>query len=377
MSTAGGGTGTQTLRERFLLTMNYGRPEKLPNFEFGYWDETLPTWHEQGLPREIDNEQKAYEFFGIENMAWAPVHIGLKGPMKQARILEETDEYRIYTDEVGVVCKINKSGHKSIPQHLDFPLKGPSDWEWFRERLRPGGRLPDDWPEVVKRLNSGDLPVAVGIGSLLGWLRNWMGFEEFAIATIERRDWMASMVKDITDMVVEALREAIDSGLRPDIGAGWEDICFNSGPICDIRFFEEVAVPMYARITEELRRGGCTLAYTDCDGDVKPLIPGFLRAGINCMFPVEVHGGSDPVIMRERHGRALRMMGGVDKMKLAEGKKAIEKELLRILPVVRDGGFIPHCDHRCPPNVKLEDYIFYLELKREMFNCGGRPPCRP
>ena len=86
------------------------------------------------------------------------------------------------------------------------------------------------------------------------------------------------------------------------------------------------------------------------------------------MFPVEVNGGSDPVAMREKHGRDLRFMGGVDKMKMAAGPKVIEAELMRLLPVVEDGGFIPHCDHRCPPNVSVENYLYYLDLKEEMFS---------
>lgn len=364
-----------TLRERFRRVMHYEKPDRLPDFEFGYRGETLSAWHGQGLPGEIDSTAKAYEYFGIEHMADCPVQMALKPPLREHVTIEETDEYRIYTENVGVLCKVKKGGgHKSIPQYLDFPLKGPEDWEWFREHLSAGGRFPEDWDEALENCNESGRPVRVRIGSILGWLRNWMGFEDYAVATITRRDWIVEMMEDIAGMVVATLREAVDRGLRPDVGAGWEDICFNSGPICDIRLFEEVAVPMYGRITDELKRGGCDIAYTDSDGDVKPLVPGFLRGGINCMFPAEVNAGSDPVLMRERFGRELRMMGGVNKLKLAGGRDAIERELLRLLPAVEDGGFIPHCDHLCPPDVKLEDYKFYLDLKREMFACGGGQP---
>ncbi len=361
-----------TIRERFRRVRHYEKPDRLPNFEFGYWAETLPAWREQGLPREITGEGKAYEYFGIESHGGAPVNLGLMGPQRAFEVIEETDDYRIYRDGVGVTCKESKRG-SSIPHYIDFPLKGPKDWEWFRERLQPGGgRLPDDFDEEAKRLNASDLPIMVSIGSLLGNIRNWMGFEDFAVASIQNPEWLAEMVTDCTDMIVDTLREAVDRGLRPDFGAGWEDICFNNGPIVDIHFFNDVAVPCYKRITDELARGGCDMNWTDCDGNILALLPGFLKGGINCMFPVEVNAGSDPVLMREKWGRELLMVGGVDKMKLAAGKKAIEKELLRLLPVVEDGGFIPHCDHRCPPIVKLEDYKFYLDLKRDMFGCGKR-----
>ena len=49
------------------------------------------------------------------------------------------------------------------------------------------------------------------------------------------------------------------------------------------------------------------------------------------MFPVEVGGGSDPVALREEFGTDLLFAGGVCKHKLAEGPRAIEAELERIM----------------------------------------------
>jgi len=54
--------------------------------------------------------------------------------------------------------------------------------------------------------------------------------------------------------------------------------------------------------------------------------------------------------------------------------KDIEKELLRLLPVVEEGGFVPHVDHRVPADVPLENYKFYMKLKREMFRAGKKEP---
>ena len=38
-----------------------------------------------------------------------------------------------------------------------------------------------------------------------------------------------------------------------------------------------------------------------------------------------------------------------------------------LTPLVERGGYIPFCDHRCPPDVKPEYYLYYLDLKEEMF----------
>jgi len=57
----------------------------------------------------------------------------------------------------------------------------------------------------------------------------------------------------------------------------------------------------------------------------------------------------------------------VDKIELAKGPEAIRKYLDSLVPYVERGGYIQFCDHRCPPNVKVEYYLYYLDLKEQMF----------
>ena len=43
-----------TDRQRFETTMHYQARDRSPIVDFNFWDETLPAWHEQGLPRHIE-----------------------------------------------------------------------------------------------------------------------------------------------------------------------------------------------------------------------------------------------------------------------------------------------------------------------------------
>jgi len=92
------------------------------------------------------------------------------------------------------------------------------------------------------------------------------------------------------------------------------------------------------------------------------------------MFPLEIRGGTDPYRMRERFGRDVLLMGGVDKTQLIAGKAAIDAEIDRITPLVEQGGYIPHVDHRVPPDVTYENYLYYLKRKREAFGIPEPPP---
>ena len=79
-------------------------------------------------------------------------------------------------------------------------------------------------------------------------------------------------------------------------------------------------------------------------------------------------------MMRRECGKDIKLIGGVDKTRLIAGKEEIDKEIERIRPMVEEGGFIPHVDHRCPPDVTLENYNYYLKRKREAFGIPDQPP---
>lgn len=367
--------GPLSVRERFNRVMHYQRVDRIPFFEFGYWDETLTRWHSEGLPEEIDNEAKAYAYFGIENWGGVPANVMLTGEPFQPATLEETEEYVVTRDATGSVAQQNKARTRTIPHYIEYGLKSRADWERFKRHLQPTleGRIRPEFYENIPATRTADVPLAAPIGSMIGKPRNWMGFERCAMLAYDDPDLLDDIIETLCQCVVAVLEE-ICPYVAFDFGAGWEDICFNSGPIVSPWVFDEHIVPRYKRITDVLRKHGCDIAWTDCDGNVLPVLDQFLAGGINCMFPVEVNAGSDPLVIRDTCGEAMRMVGGVDKMALGKGLKDIEAELARLQPLVEQGGFIPTVDHRVPASVSLENYKFYLKTKRQMFRAGTREP---
>ena len=60
-------------------------------------------------------------------------------------------------------------------------------------------------------------------------------------------------------------------------------------------------------------------------------------------------------------------MGGIDKRVLAKDKDAIEREVLSKVPwLCLQGGFFPQVDHLVPPDVSLENYVYYAQLIRNV-----------
>jgi hypothetical protein len=81
-----------------------------------------------------------------------------------------------------------------------------------------------------------------------------------------------------------------------------------------------------------------------------------------------VQAGMDVLAVRRRYGRQLRMWGGVDKRALARGPAAIDAELERLRPLIHAGGYIPHTDHSCPPDICFANYCHYMKRLGEV--CG-------
>jgi uroporphyrinogen decarboxylase len=333
--------------------------------DFGFWDETLVLWEEQGYPHGANPDL----YFDMDPQ-WivAPVNQGLS-PGFPFTVLEDRGKTRVVRDGNGVV-KEEGGFLGSIPRHLDHTLKDRASWEReFKPRLNGAdpSRQPVDFGEKVARYNAPDrdYPLGLGAGSLYGWLRDWMGMENLSMLIYDDRTLFEEMVETVADCIIASNTPILEAGVRFEFASMWEDMCYRGGPLLSPRLFRQILVPNYRRITEQLKRYGCDVVVVDCDGDISLLAPLWLEAGVNCMFPIEVGvWNADPVAYRQQYGREMLMIGGVGKRTLAGPKEGIAREIDRLTPLVQEGGYIPTPDHRVPPDVPLENYRFYLEQAR-------------
>jgi uroporphyrinogen decarboxylase len=332
--------------------------------EFGYWKRTIEIWHGQGLPPDCETNADVERHLGLEGISIIPTLPVQNGPCPpfEEKVIEVRGGRRIIRNEDGVLCEMTESD-TSIPRYLRYTIESRADWERLRrERLDPEapGRIGNAAAAVAEARAAG-LPVRFNAGSLYGWLRNWMGLEVFSVALLTEKDWVEEMMEHLTILTLALVEKALP-GLEADVAWWWEDMAYNHGPLLSPRLFRELMVPRYARITAALRRAGIEANVLDCDGRIDELVPGWLEAGINVMFPVEsIH--SDPLRLSRNHGDRLLMIGGVNKMALIEGRGAIGREIERLRPLVERGGYIPCVDHRVPPDVNYANYLYYLEKK--------------
>ena len=104
----------------------------------------------------------------------------------------------------------------------------------------------------------------------------------------------------------------------------------------------------------------------DSDGFIGELIPLWIEAGFNVCDPIEVAAGNDIIEYRKRFGRKMAYQQGVDKRCIAKGGTEIEAELACLAPLIKDGGFIPGCDHGVPFDISWKNFVHYSRLLAEL-----------
>jgi uroporphyrinogen decarboxylase len=347
--------------------MHYRPVDRCFNMEFGYWNENFTAWS-LFAKNGIRNNGDADVFFNFDRTegVWGNVWLSPGFPQQ---VVRETATTRVLMNAEGLLAEVPKDGHDTIPHYIQASVVTPDDWKRCKEeRFRrddPARKL--NIAKLIERHpETRDYPLGVGTGSMIGKIRDMLTFEGLAYACYDYPDMVEDMVEQCC-LLVEDFLDQVLPHFRFDFASGWEDICFKNGPIVSLDFFTQVVVPRYKRIGRKLRAAGIDLWYTDCDGDVRPLLPGFLESGINCLFPYEVNSCVHPRALLDEYGRDLRIMGGIDKLEMIKGQAAIKAYLESVEPLVARGGYIPFCDHRCPPDVNENDYLYYLDLKERMF----------
>jgi uroporphyrinogen decarboxylase len=362
-----------TSRRRWLETLLFGRPDRIP-FQPGHGRRsTRENWHAQGLPADADPVTTAYREAGgtlelPRGGEGFPVNERMI-PQFEEKVLERRGDTQIVQDWKGNVCEI---GSEFTPEYLrnaiDFvtrrwikcPVESREDWADMKRRYDPGdpARLPEDAAERAGRLRERDWPVQLHFSGPFWQLREWLGFEALCMLLVEDPAFAEEMLEFWREYVA-ALLERCLALFVPDCVHISEDMAYKSFSMISPAMVRRFLMPVWQRWADIVRAAGCPVYAVDSDGFIGELIPLWIESGFNACDPIEVAAGNDIVAFRGEFGRDMAYRGGVDKRAIARGGKAIEDELARIAPVVESGGYIPGCDHGVPADVSWPNFVDY------------------
>jgi hypothetical protein len=359
-----------TNRERFLRTMHYESVDRPPIWTDGPWPDTFERWYAEGYPKGVELEA----FLGVDAHHYhgAAIDTFLIPPIEPT-VLEDHGDYIIRRDCFGATIKDFKD-HTTMPQWLDYLVKTPRDLEALTERLEWNGgrgRVPADWDAQVHKIKASGLGAVAAGGSYYGILRNLMGMERLSLMYYDAPEVIKRYSDTYFNIIMRTLERAFADLPGEIIYVGFnEDFAYRNAPLLSPAMFREFIMPYYQEVTAFARSRGVDLFWLDSDGNIRALLPDLLAAGINIFYPMECAAGMDPLAIRRDFGRAVRMIGGIDKRALAAGKDAIVKEVrTKVPPLIAEGGYIPRVDHSVGTDISLENYLFYFKQLRECLCC--------
>jgi hypothetical protein len=364
--------------ERFRAVMEYEPVDRVPNWEAGAWPQTQERWEAEGL----DPAQMHWNWFpGEGSLGMDPREfIAFRGgliPAFEEEVLEEDERTVTFRDARGRVRRALKEGsvgnsRASMDQYLRFAVRELKDWEQLKWRLNPrhARRYEPNWQTLrVEGWHRRKHPLIFGPNTSTEgffWLaRGLLGTEQLSYAWYDQPMLMHDMFEFQADFLIEAARPVLEQ-TSVDYVCFAEDLAMKTGPLLSPKTYETFIYPRLKRVIDYYRSNGVRYIVIDTDGNPEPLIPLMLDAGVDALWPLERAADQDPLRLRARFGRSLRLWGGVDKRVLTRGPEAIDAHLRELRPLIEEGGFIPTVDHTVPPDVSWANFQHYMSSKAKL-----------
>ena len=322
-------------RMRFLETMRFGNPDRVPYFQEGIREEVFREWNKQGLGIAAELSSK-FPIDGREEV--------------------EIDGY-------------------PHPRFIRWP-DSISGLNSLRRRMKPDkSRLPKEWQKKISLWSTRQdvLMLEVHHGFFLSMgVDNWRRFYQVIEAMTDQPEYVLEIMHIEAEMVARLIEQFL-SRVQIDAAIFSEPIGGNNGALISPRMYEKFVLSTYVPVLEVLKRHGVDIIILRTYANARVLIPSMLKFGINCLWACETNATAmDYRSVRGEFGHDLRLIGGIDLDVLREGKEAIRREIEeKVPPLLEQGGYVPLADGRVRVDIPLENYLYYRQLLEELTRPQG------
>lgn len=318
-------------RERFLETMSFEYPDRVPLFEEGIRDAVLEAWHSQGLGKD----QRLTDLF-------------------------------IYDQR------------KEIEPELD-PIPYPHHWPksidelpGLKKRLKLDDprRMPEDWQSLLRTNKTRMIPLFLRVhhGFFLSMgVEEWGRFTTVLELLVDDPEFVHASMGMQGEFAAQ-MAEKILSQIQVDGVIFSEPIGGNHGPLISPKMYESFVLKSYQPLFEVLRRFDVSIIILRTYANARVLLPAVVKAGFNCLWAHECSmQAMDYRILRAEFGRDLRLIGGIDTNVLRQGKDAIRCELEeKVSDLLASGGYIPLANSRVREEIPFENYVYYRRMLEQI-----------
>jgi len=348
-----------TSRERFARMFEHREADRVPIID-SPWGPTLSRWHREGMPEDVS----FVDYFDLDHV----VGIGVdNSPRYEHKVLEETDEYSIYTTAWGATQRTWKHA-ASTPEFLDFTIVDADSWREAKARMAPS-RDRVDWDRLAAHYADWrDKGAWIEAGFWFGFdvTHAWMvGTERVLMALVTDPEWVVDIFHTMLDLDIALFDEIWDAGYPFDAIRWPDDMGYKHHQFFSLDTYRSLVKPVHRRAIEWAHAKGIPAIMHSC-GDVNPFVPEFLDMGLDGLNPLEVKAGMDPAQLKADVGDRMLLHGGINAV-LWDDVEAIEAEMRAVVPVLKEGGgYIFSSDHSVPSAVSLDNFRRITDLAKEL-----------
>jgi uroporphyrinogen-III decarboxylase len=342
-----------------------------PVFQCEDWFYSLERWRSEGNIDDSTNLPALFSFdtpgnISLGELGWEAAAFS---PAFEEKNIEDRGKYEVVQDTAGrqvIYFKGRRDGF--MPTYIDHPVKDIKTWEEnCKWRLNPNTqkryeRLEERMEYAKQSAAKGMVITQNCIGGYM-YLRSLIGPEEVMYKFYDDPELIHKCMKtwfELSDAVIEKHQKFITID---ELYIG-EDICYNHGSLISHEMIREFLFPYYQQLLSNIKsrqidKNRHLYFQVDTDGFASTVIPLYREIGMDFMNPFEVASGCDVVEIAKQYP-SLLMRGGFDKRIMAQGKEEIDREIERILPVMKKrGGYMCACDHGVPAEVSFDNYVHF------------------
>jgi hypothetical protein len=310
-------------RERFLRTLEYNHPDRVPFLAEGIRDKVL-------------------EFWDISR--------------KELRMLSPYDSHTFLTPDLD-----------PIPEPAHWPLN-KKQFDKFAHHLNAhvADRFGSEWQEQLSETES-DLSIRIlrahrGFFLTMG-VNGWGRFDEVIRILMEDKEFVQHYLKEYGIFAARVAEIAL-SKIKIEAAYFSEPIGGNDAPLISPQIYRQVILDSYLPVLNVLFKHGVKHIIFMSYSNIRNYLPMLVDAGFNCLWACETNSPDmNYHKIRKEFGPDLRLIGGLDVDLLQESRTHIRTVVKKnVLPLLQQGGYIPLADGRVRRNVTWEKYRFYRKI---------------
>jgi uroporphyrinogen decarboxylase len=344
-------------RERVLTTLRRGRPDCVPKD----LDFTEPKYEE--FVRRAGQGVSVADYFRLE-----PRGVGIASTRQK-------HDFSAYFTDVEHLDNVDEWGVGYISAHFYHfwrhvhPLRNAQSPREIAAYPWPDVLAPYRWakvPEQVRAWQDQGYPVCAGPPSQL-YEQAWYlrGQEQLLLDFFDNPDLAVGLLDTINHVLIEGSRLLAQAGV--DVLRLGDDVGSQKGMIMSPDTWRQWLKPRLAFVISTAKRiKPDMLVFFHTDGNVEPIIPDLIEAGVDILNPVQPEC-MDPVKIKRQYGDRLSFWGTIGTQSTmpfgtAEEVRRVVKERIE---TVGPEGLLLAPTHVLEPEVPWENVVAFVDAVEE------------